>query len=370
MTPPLSSRDRGGGLRTLLLLLALALALVLATAAACAASTSRSTVRNGPLTLFLAPENGIARIVTVGGRKQTTIWHCPRKVFCGMSVSFAWAPSGRRVAFTLTELGGKSTYVGFHIVNVVSGRDTRVPPGAPKTATITDWAAWETYLQKEQHRVGCNPEELAWSPRGTRLAYSCETSTSGADLDVLRLHGSGYRTIPTGSDAFWPSWGPGGTRIAYSTQLTPTQTSGIYTVALDGSHPQLVASGGAAPSWSPDGRTIAYQTTCGIRLVTPSGSDVTPSATANACGAIGLSGPPVWSPDGTKIAVATSAGVYVMNKSGAALHLVSHQATTTEYGSLPGRPSWRPTRWLGRKLTVAAGGVSASGVTPDRWPLP
>ena len=188
---------------------------------------------------------------------------------------------------------------------------------------------------------------LAWSADGSSLAYSCGPipDPSGiapeTRIHVLRLRGSGHTTIPTGSDAVWPSWSPSGTRIAYSTQLKPTEQSAVYTVALDGSHKRLLASGGAAPAWSPDGRTIAYQTKCGIRLVTPSGRNVTPRARANACGAIGLSGPPVWSPDGTKLAVETKAGIYVMDKSGKALHRVSRRATTTWYGDLPGRPSWR-----------------------------
>jgi Tol biopolymer transport system component len=166
---------------------------------------------------------------------------------------------------------------------------------------------------------------------------------------VLELHGSGFATVPTGTDAFWPTWSPTGTRIAYSTRLKPSKKSEIYTVALDGSHRRLVATGGAAPAWSPDGRTIAYQTRCGIRLVTPSGSDVTPRATANGCSAIGRSGPPVWSPDGQKLAVQTNppqtvmerAGIWVFTKNGGGLHLVSQQAATTWYGTLPGRPSWR-----------------------------
>ena len=95
----------------------------------------------------------------------------------------------------------------------------------------------------------------------------------------------------------------------------------IYTIALDGSHRRLVATGGTASAWSPDGRVIAYQTHCGIRLVTPAGKDVT--STVNSCGAIGESSPPVWSPDGTKLAFETKSGVYVMNANGSDLHRVS-----------------------------------------------
>jgi Tol biopolymer transport system component len=175
-----------------------------------------------------------------------------------------------------------------------------------------------------------------------RIAYNC-----GSGIHVINLHGSGFATVPTGSNAFWPAWSPGGTRIAYSTRLKPSKKSEVYTVALDGSQRRRLATGGAAPAWSPDGRTIAYQTRCGIRLVTPSGRNVTPragNATGDWCGVIGYPGPPVWSPDGTKLAVETDDGVYVMNRNGRALHLASDQAATTWYGAIPGRPSWRPIR--------------------------
>ena len=230
-------------------------------------------------------------------------------------------------------------------MNVVSGNDAQIPPGAPKT--LGD--AWVSYLGKINDRVGCWPAtDLAWSPDGSSLAYRCDKvgiNSNGLQgrphINVLSLSGSGHTTVRTSTLAFWPSWSPDGTRLAYATGLLrPTKKTEIYTIALDGSHRRLVATGGTAPAWSPDRRRIAYQARCGIRLVTPAGKDVTPAV--NSCGAIGRSAPPMWSPDGTKLAFETKAGVYVMGANGSDLHRVSLEATTTWYGALPGRPSWRP----------------------------
>ena len=87
---------------------------------------TRAKARNGPITLFVGAVNsnleGAAGIETVGQAGSKVIWHCPGTVFCGQPVSFAWAPDGKRVAFSLDEIGGLSTYVGLHVV--ASSRDT------------------------------------------------------------------------------------------------------------------------------------------------------------------------------------------------------------------------------------------------------
>ncbi len=79
----------------------------------------RSFVRNGPITLFLAPSSnadGLATIESIGNGKPDVIWQCPRAKWCGQPVSFAWSADGRRVAFTLDEIGGDSSFVGLHVV--------------------------------------------------------------------------------------------------------------------------------------------------------------------------------------------------------------------------------------------------------------
>ena len=187
-----------------------------------ALASNRPSARNGPLTLFVPGSNGpggdSASIVAVG-QPGWPIWRCPGGGFCGAAVSFAWAPDGRRVAFSLDEIGGLSTYVGLHVVNVGSGKDTHIPAGAPTTMSA---GAWAPYLQKMQARVGCWPAtDLAWSPDGSSLAYRCGWDPKNLALrakrhiNVLQLNGSRYKTIPTDTAAFWPSWSPDGTHIAF-----------------------------------------------------------------------------------------------------------------------------------------------------------
>jgi Tol biopolymer transport system component len=318
--------------------------------------------RNGPLTIFTMDVSDrvdgsptIRTVKPLGGGDPKIIWSCPEGIVCNQAVSFDWAPDGRRLALSLDQIGGTSSYtVGLHIVDVTTGADRQVPSGAPPGPTNAK--TFPAYGRKIMRRVGCWPAaELDWSPDGTKLAYGCGGSPRALPwnfIGILDLEGSGFTAIPTRHRPRWPSWSPDGTRIAYSTGIRPSHNPSLYVVSLDGKSPRKrLAEHAAAPAWSPDGKTIAYWTRCGIRLVTPAGRDVTPrKPRAAGCDAIGLpGGPPVWSPDGTKIAVEvthrfpqSADGTWVMNADGSNLRRVSLDSWPTWYGGLPGRPSWQP----------------------------
>lgn len=236
--------------------------------------------------------------------------------------SIDWAPDGRRLAFSVTTITTINTYNGLHVLNTRTGRDRHLP------------------------RDGF---DIDWSPDGSRFAYVEFTRFANpiGSIYMVRADGSGRTRLRTGSsgrDAS-PSWSPGGKRLAYETNAAweysvRLRDRFVWVVGVDGKDRHLVARNAADPAWSPNGRMIAYRASCGIKLVTPAGTDVTPPPGARRCRAIGVAGQPAWSPDGRKIAVGNRRGVYVMNADGSNLSKLTSVDPTGIFGF--SRPTWQP----------------------------
>jgi hypothetical protein len=286
----------------------------------------------GTLTLVSGKPNGAATIAAVGphGRLRT-VWECPAKVFCGDLTSIAWSRDGRRVAFTLDELGGASSYVGLHIVDVRTGRDLHVG-GVPLKhpyAVVQPMSVLVAQGRLTKRRIGCRlPTHLAWSPDSRRLAYSCGT------IFTIRADGTHRVRIPTGSaTSTAPSWSPNGNRIAFATGVRRLGRvrSSVYIVNADGTGRRLLSRDAASPSWSWDGSLIAYDSTDGVRLITPDGVRKP---------AIGPKGPPSFSPDAAQIAIATPKGVVVVDSGTLQGSLVTPESGTGIFGQAI--PAWYP----------------------------
>jgi dipeptidyl aminopeptidase/acylaminoacyl peptidase len=352
--------------------LVVALALLVASAATATYLATRGAAPPGPkgpseLTVLMDGGNGVSGIAAVGtGGRLRTLWRCPeRGIFCGDLTSIAWSPDGKRLAFTLDELGGTSGYIGLHIVNVATGADLHLP--SLRVAGISrpqPPSFFPRFQRKAIEQLGCMlPNDVAWSPDGSRLAYACYSpSLRRSAIFTLRANGTRRTLVPTGpSQAHWPAWSPDGKRIAFATQSIAVVRShhrvvgrsSVYVVGLDGTGRTLVAHDASAPAWSPDGRTIAYESACrGVRLVTLEGVDVTPgTAAGQPCATIGPrvgQAVPTWSPDGTALAIATPKGVYVTAADGTGTRRATSVSSLGIFGS--GRPAWTPGTGDGRRL--------------------
>jgi dipeptidyl aminopeptidase/acylaminoacyl peptidase len=276
--------------------------------------TAASAPRNGRIAI-ISP----AGISTIGPDGSLhTVKRCGSPMGpsgCYDLESIDWGPDGRRLAFSVTTIGAISSYNGMHFLNTRTRKERQLPQDG---------------------------FDIDWSPDGSRIAYVEYRSFPApvGSIYLLRPDGSGRTLIRTGSAGrdSSPSWSPDGKRLTYDETLGGKHS--VWVIDLDGKHRRRLATNGADPAWSPDGRTIAYRTSCGIKLVTKAGEDVTPPKGPFPCRAIGVAGKPVWSPDGGKIAIGNRSGVYVMNADGSQLARRTSDNPTGIFGIA--RPTWQP----------------------------
>ena len=164
---------------------------------------------------------------------------------------------------------------------------------------------------------GSNPTNLtnhsaddfspAWSPDGSKIAFSSNRSGGIFDIHVINADGSNVTKLTNGLNAGAPAWSPDGTKIVFTRSVDPS-TRQMWLMNANGTN-QTDLSGNIGvsdddPSWSPDGTKIAF-----ARTNSP-GSTLTDIWVMDANGqnktqitfhAPFLTQQPDWSPDGTKI---------------------------------------------------------------------
>ena len=189
-----------------------------------------------------------SRVGVVPAEGGATVWlgtgHSPR-----------WAPDGRRLALCRRPDDGDPG----------SGDPARlwlVEPDAGAGRWLTPMAPGDV-------------SEPAWSPDGTRLAFTRTERVESIDgvrvdglpglyltrrrVEVVDVHGNLLWTV--GGDGYRPQWSPDGSRLAFLTSRFGSRPDLCWTDAA-GLRPPVRVSDGTGPvrgyAWSPDGTRLAY----------------------------------------------------------------------------------------------------------------
>jgi serine/threonine protein kinase len=137
----------------------------------------------------------------------------------------------------------------------------------------------------------------SFSPDGERIVfYAWEGWPQGSGLWTLKVDGTDPQLVVRDGEARYPRWSPDGKLIAYAAR------NSIHVISAHGGSSNKLADGSIQPSWSPDSQRLVFKgcegPACGLYLINIDGSGKT-RLTTTADDTV-----PAWSPDGSKVAFA------------------------------------------------------------------
>jgi Tol biopolymer transport system component len=232
----------------------------------------------------------------------------------------AWSPDGKLIAYLLCEPPGEY-------------------PCRVWVTAVTESDAFPVTAKQDA------PQDPAWAPTGTRLAYANNSTTSV--VEVVNVDGSGRRRLTDESaSSGFPSWSPDGTQIAYASHVPAAlEDSDIWIMDASGTGKKALTNlpgNESSPVWSPDGRDIAF--IGGPRTGLPGLTQIyllnvedgtVRAVTKDPVGKSHLS----WSPDGRRILYSASRGnsnLYVVTVEGGSRQKVVTGPADDEF------PAWNP----------------------------
>lgn len=209
-----------------------------------------------------------------------------------------WSPKGAKLAYRCVNdpmpLGDIciASFDGRPPVHLIQSEDLFDPAWRPdgRLTLVRTFYDWDLDDRHFDALVVMNPDgsnrleltlppsvvqvsELAWSPDGQQLAFTClPPDSGGSDICVMNADGSGLRQLTSDSASDGnPAWRPDGSAIAFHTNRYSGEEYEIVVTGLDGS-PISRLSPGTEPSWSPDGSKIAFKGSDGLFVMNADGS--------------------------------------------------------------------------------------------------
>jgi TolB protein len=190
----------------------------------------------------------------------------------------AWSPDGRLVAYTRLRQDSRGLSV-VDVAKALRGRNpatrviTRVNPGIPE-----EWPAWAPDGKRlaftsqrsgtsdiwvvdvtGSHLRNLTPRQPAldvgatWSPDGKQIIFGSDRAAGsqfGGDLYVMKADGSNVHALTSGHKEFGPAWSPDGRWIAFTSQRDGNPE--IYLMRPDGTAPRRLThqqKDDVSPGW-------------------------------------------------------------------------------------------------------------------------
>lgn len=197
--------------------------------------------------------------------------------------------------------------------------------------------------------------EPAWSPDGTRIAFTSERDFEGSgdpvmtrDLYVMDADGTNVERLTFSKSGAWrPAWSPDGTRIAYGSFSDGSLN--LWEIAAEGGTPRLLFSSPGVdvqPAWSPDGTRLAlvsdwfaYDIKYDVFVINADGSGFTAVTDGNIFDNLDYEDP-AWSPDGGRVAMTVRRNDYDTRLGVASASGLNIKLLPTRNGATVGTPTW------------------------------